>query len=257
MKAAISRYFKYSRMPKNIGYCSICEGKTLFIKRADWLRDNYICVRCNSIPRQRAIIKVITEQFPDYRTQMIHESSPSGPASAKFRRECTEYIPSHFYPDLEPGKYRNNFRSENLERMTFADEAFDLIITQDVMEHVLCPENAFREIARTLRPGGAHVFTVPLYKGRKTKVRARQVSSGIEYVEEPDYHGNPISSDGSLVATEWGDELVDIIEKTSGLKTDIHSFNDRALGLEAEFLDVFVSSKPRGPSRGIQETPQG
>ena len=103
--------------------------------------------------------------------------------------------------------------------MTFGDNSFDLIITQDVMEHVMKPEPAFAEIARTLKPGGAHVFTVPLYKGKKTLVRAYEENGTIHYPEEKDYHGNPIDREkGALVTREWGDDLLDFIESSSGLK---------------------------------------
>jgi hypothetical protein len=36
--------------------------------------------------------------------------------------------------------------SEDLEALTFPDESFDLVITQDVFEHVLRPAKAFAEI---------------------------------------------------------------------------------------------------------------
>jgi len=246
LKAVIQRLLKYAGKPKNKGICTICEGATLFIETADWLRDHYLCVRCGSIPRQRALIKVLNERFSGYRSLTIHESSPSGPASAKLKRECSDYLSTQFFPDQQPGEVYRGFRCENLEQMTFANESFDLLITQDVMEHVLNPDRAFTEIARTLKPGGAHIFTVPLYKGKKTIVRAKEEDGEIIYLEEKDYHSNPVDKNGSLVVTEWGDELVDFIEKSSGLKTERHTFNDRKLGLEAEFLDVFVSKKP-GP----------
>jgi hypothetical protein len=76
-------------------------------------------------------------------------------------------------------------------------------------------------------------------------VRAFEENGQIHYPEEKDFHGNPIDREkGSLVVREWGNELIDFIEQTSGIRTEIHTFNDRSLGLEAEFLDVFVSHKP-------------
>ena len=43
-----------------------------------------------------------------------------------------------------------------MEKQTFADASFDLVITSDVFEHVLDPSRGFSEIARTLRPSGVH-----------------------------------------------------------------------------------------------------
>jgi hypothetical protein len=98
--------------------------------------------------------------------------------------------------------------------------------------------------AGTLKPSGAHVFTVPYFCGRKTVVRARPDGcGGIEHLTKPDYHGNPIDANGSLVVTEWGDELCDFILRVSGMTTTIFNFFDPRFGLEGEFLDVFISRK--------------
>lgn len=128
--------------------------------------------------------------------------------------------------------------------MTFADESFDLVITQDVLEHVLNPDQAFRDICRTLKPGGAHIFTVPLYKEQQTIVRAKEENGTVRYLEEKVYHSNPVDENGSLVVTDWGDGMIDVIDKISGLKTETYTFNDPYFGLQAKFLDVFVSLKP-------------
>ncbi|MBA2591465.1 MAG: class I SAM-dependent methyltransferase [Gammaproteobacteria bacterium] len=49
---------------------------------------------------------------------------------------------------------------EDLEQQTFADEAFDLIVTQDVLEHEFPPDLVHQQIGRTLRSGGPHVHTM-------------------------------------------------------------------------------------------------
>jgi SAM-dependent methyltransferase len=135
-------------------------------------------------------------------------------------------------------------RSEDLEALTFEDECFDIVITQDVFEHVLRPGKAFAEIARTLKPGGAHVYTVPYYRGKKTVVRAKPNGlGGVAHLMPPDYHGNPIDEAGSLVITEWGDELCDFVFRSCGMTTTIFNFYDPRLGLKGEFLDVLISRK--------------
>lgn len=226
------------------GYCTICERKVIFAKTGLWLRDQYACLGCYSIPRHRALLKVLAEQFPDWRNRSIHESSPGGPSSDKIRRDCPKFIASQFFRDVPRGEIRDGQRSEDLESLTFSDNSFDLVITQDVFEHILRPDLAFAEIARTLKPGGAHVFTVPYYRGKKTVVRARTSESGaIEHLMKADYHFNPIEAEGSLVVREWGDEICDLIYRASGMTTAIYGFFDPRFGLEGEFLDVFVSRK--------------
>ncbi len=240
----INALLKILKYRKNIGYCPICEGMTLFIEYSSWLRDNYRCLRCDSTPRQRAIMKVLKEKHPHYSTINIHESSPYGPASSKLKRECPHYIATHYFLDVPLGSYKDDVRCENLECMTFENETFDLIVTQDVLEHVLNPAKTFREIARTLKPGGSHVFTVPYYSGNKTIVRAQKTSEGIRFLKEKQFHGNPIDNAGSLVVTEWGNDLIEYIIKHSGMSTTVHCIVDRWLGIDGKFLEVFVSRKP-------------
>jgi len=233
----------------NIGRCPVCNNSTVFVRYDPWLRDNYRCARCWSIPRQRALIKKLEELIPNWKIVTVHESSPGGVSSDHIARKAGRYVASHFFSDIPLGEIKWGFQCENLEEMTFADESFDLVVTQDVMEHVLEPGKAFFEIARTLKPGGMHVFTVPIYSGRETMIRARKGPFGIEHLKPPDYHGNPIDENGSLVVTEWGRDIVEFIKRHSNLETIIYSYSDPAFGLEAEFLDVLVSRKAGNETR--------
>lgn len=52
--------------------------------------------------------------------------------------------------------------------LPFADDAFDLVVACDVVEHVEDDRRAFAELRRILRPGGTLVFSVPLFAGRWT-----------------------------------------------------------------------------------------
>jgi len=126
--------------------------------------------------------------------------------------------------------------SVKISKLTFPDQSFDLFVTQHVMEHVLRPELAVREIARVLRPRGAHVFTVPIYWGRRTLVRAIASGADIEHLCTPEYHDNPVDPNGSLVVNEWGGDFADFVTAQSGLQTEAHRFHDRRFGLDGESL---------------------
>lgn len=226
-----------------MGYCPVCKLKTVFLKRGPWLRDYYICLFCRSIPRQRALMHHLNKHFPNWIKLSIFESSPNGASSKYLKSKCRDYIPSQFWPDVPLGDDRNGMRCENLESLTFKPESFDLIITQDVFEHVLNPDAGFREVARVLKPGGAHVFTIPVYDHEVSMTRARANGKDIEYLAEPQFHKNPIDPNGSLVVTEWGYDVVEYIYKASGLNTDVYNQPQPRLGIEGAFLDVLISRK--------------
>ena len=234
----------------NSGYCYVCRRKTIFLKTGDWLRDQYLCLFCHSIPRQRAMMRVLETEFPQWRELRIHESSPSGPASEMIRRQCQGYVSSQFFPDVPSGSRLDGVRCENLEMVSFADGELDLVITQDVFEHVMRPDRAFSEICRSLKPGGAHLFTVPLYRGSKTVTRAIVATDGVKFLQEPIYHSNPVDDAGSLVETDWGDDIMDFIASVSGMETTVFSNKNTRFGIDGEFLEVFISRKATNPLEG-------
>jgi len=233
------------------GYCPICEQKVLFSSQSEWLRDHFLCSNCNSIPRERALMHVIQTYFPDYEKRAIHESSPGNRGvSPKLKNHCPQYSSSHFYQDLPLAEYHpiQGHRCEDLENLTFEDASFDLFISQDVLEHIFDPGKAFQEIARVLKPGGAHVFTVPLVNKANTSEcwASRGVDGKIINHHEPEYHGNPIDDKGSLVTMHWGYDLAEYIVKVSGLPTTLVMIDNLELGIRAEYIEVLISRKPDG-----------
>ena len=233
---------------KNDGYCPICEQNATFVARDPWLRDHYRCTRCKSMPRERALMAVLQERFPRWRELTIHESSPgNGGASKRLAAECPGYIPTQFYKDVPSGAFAGRFRCENLERLTFANDSIDLHVTQDVFEHIPRPASAFVEVARTLAPGGAHVFTVPIVnKEQPSKMRVEvDANDGISHLAEPIYHVNPIDAKGSLVTIDWGFDIVDHIKQACGLDTEIIRIDDVSRGIRAEYIEVLVTTKPK------------
>lgn len=226
---------------KHVGYCDICEKDVIFFKSGDWLRDKYFCLSCKSIPRQRAIVSVVKQIVPNYRDLFVHESSPAGVSSDFFRQKCSRYTFSQFFSDIPSGELKNGVMCQDLNKLSFNDESLDLFLTQDVFEHLLHPEKALREIRRVLKPGGFHIFTFPWYYWKETVKRVGFDSNGEKIYFEPKiYHGNPVDENGSIVTYDWGYDVVRFID-SHGFKTQIFKFNEKKRGLQAEFLEVFVS----------------
>lgn len=228
------------------GYCPCCDKIVTFEAFNSWLRDSLICPNCLSIPRERALMVTIEKHFPNWPELDIHESSPAARGTSnKLKAHCKKYISSQYYPNQPFGAIIDNCRNEDLERQTFSDSVFDIVVTQDVMEHIYNPERAFSEIARTLKKGGCHIFTVPIInKHCKTEVWATKGNAGNPvFLKSPEYHGNPVDPKGSPVTMHWGFDIVDFIKEKSGLITTIEYINNLEFGIRAEFIEVLVSKK--------------
>lgn len=234
------------------GHCVICENNVRFTAHSRWLRDAFQCPVCKSIPRQRALMKVLSEHYPNWQSLQIHECSPGWDnLSRRFAQECKGYVASQFNPKLELGKsYEYNlpsrsYRNENLESQTFTNESFDLVITQDVFEHVFSPDAAIREIARTLKPGGATIMTVPIaMKAQPSRRRASLVNGEVKHLmEPPQYHGNPIDGNGALVTIDWGYDIASYLQHHSGLSFMMVQIDNLDLGIRAELIEVLIGFK--------------
>jgi SAM-dependent methyltransferase len=229
------------------GWCPICEAPAVFRAEQSWFRDHLICQSCpnGSIPRERAIMQALRFARPGWQTLQIHESSPlMRGTSFVLARDCPGYIPSYFWPDVPCGSQRNGVRCENIEQQTFPDASFDVVITQDVMEHLFHPEWAVAEIHRTLRQGGLYLFTAPVYNDLSATVPyAILQGDRIVHLQEPEYHGNPVNDKGSLVTFHYAHDLERNLSTWAEFQVEMIESEDYRLGIVGEFLHVFICRK--------------
>lgn len=226
------------------GWCPVCSQAVRFTSSGRGYRDHLFCGNCESIPRERAVALVLAETRPNWRSLRILESSPADRGISRLLRlEARGYVGTHWYPLRVPGELDQwGYQNETLERLTFDDSTFDLVVTLDVMEHVNEPAACFAEVARVLRPGGVYIFSVPTDEGRLVSERAAlyRADGTVEHFREPEYHGNPISDEGSLVTWRWGLDLPELIGRWSGLSCRVVRFHDPSHGILGKFTDVYL-----------------
>ena len=239
------------------GYCEICGKDVTFVAHGRYFRNTLRCPVCNTAPRNRATFHVLQQFFPAWRTLTIHESSPSGDSMSNLlKREAAQYIETQWDLSIPFGTvHPRGHRSEDLQAQTFADGTIDLMIAQDVFEHVFEPDRAIAEIARTLRDGGACIITTPLVmKKGASRRRASLVDGSVVHHLEPEYHGNPVNkegrldnsnerSHGSLVTVDWGYDIVPYLQRHSGLSVMLLSIDNIDLGIRADLNEVIVGFK--------------
>lgn len=166
-------------------------------------RERLVCPSCELNARQRLmahlVLETVTSLDAPPRIYLYEQVTAFfGWARKSLPGEVlgSEYL-GH---DVPGGTVIDGVRHEDALALSFAAASLDVIISQEVLEHVPEIEPAIAEAARVLRPGGRYLFTVPFYPDSDVTVqRAQLVDGEVVHLMEPEFHGNPVSSEGSLV----------------------------------------------------------
>lgn len=209
------------------------------------VREGLICRRCGCNSRVRAALGLLFEHMaPAPRppiTRMraalarlglgvpepvsagvpaIYVTEQASPTYVWMQRHLDAVVHGgEFEPDVERRKslsaslVRMGGRGEivfrDVTRLDFADGVLDAVVSFDVLEHVPDHTRALAEFARVLRPGGVCVATYPFNDRPRTLVRARfDAAGGIEHLEPPEYHGDPIGG-GILCYYHFGWDMLE------------------------------------------------
>ena len=202
-------------------YCAVCNKTTSYSidkMQSHSYEPNYrervFCSSCKLNSRWRAIIETYEFLYGKSRTQIyIAEASTLlfHTFVSKFGQFASIYGSEFLGANIIPGEIQNGIRHEDLQDLSFPDKKFDLVITNDVLEHVANLDEVLWEIVRVLKPGGRHLFTIPFYSQLEhSRIRAKILNGNIVHVLEPTYHANPIDKGGgSLVYTDFGWDILE------------------------------------------------
>jgi len=243
------------------GYCVPCGKRVPFLVdmmaggRFDgqrWLpnwRERLECPLCRMNNRQRLIATLLWQVLQ------------SGPAKADIylMEQVTpiftwvlRQFPQHTISGSEylghayrGGEVVRGLRHEDVTALSFKDNSLDVILSNDVFEHVSDPWAGFRECARVLRPGGTLLFTVPFDPGsEQSLVRARLVEDRVQHLLPPVFHGNPVSTEGSLVFTDFGWDLLARVADSGFAMSRGELFVDAMRGHVGEAQILFRAQMP-------------
>lgn len=131
-------------------------------------------------------------------------------------------------------------RHEDVCQLSFPDGSLDLVVSNDVFEHVPDAAVAFKECTRVLRPGGVVLATIPFDNTvDNTAIRARREGGGIHQLLPATYHGNPLSTKGSLVYTDFGWDIFSLVRMAGFSDGWIEVYGDERYGHIGDGLMVF------------------
>lgn len=239
------------------GLCTLCESYGAFIRDRPMIRESYRCKSCGASARERHQAEVILDRFskhgsksvkslveePELQTLSIYELTLRGRFFHYFRI-LSNYTHSYYWDDVAPGEYRDGLQCQDVMSLTYPDDSFDLVISSDVFEHVRRPLVGFQEIARILKPGGVHCWTVPALHPLRQKTHYRVDTSGNSdiFVDSPRYHIDALGGK-SLVYTEFG---VDICEQLRRFGMDTEIITAQSDNENIAKLVTFLSVKYSG-----------
>ena len=250
----------YHGEPRTIrGFCHPCGAESDLVIDMHWggkdvegrfvpnWRERLACPTCGLNNRQRLIATLLIERMnarPDLRVYFMEQVTPIF-ALFTARYPEAEVIGSEYLGEHPGGTTIDGIRHESVEALSFASGSLDLIVSNDVFEHVPDPLQGFRECHRVLKPGGEMLATFPFYPWVETSVtRARLGPGGIEHLHPPMYHGNPVSDDGALVFTDFSWDLIEVIRAAGFPDPVIELYRSVRFGHVGGLQMVFRLCKP-------------
>ncbi|MEM9173616.1 MAG: class I SAM-dependent methyltransferase [Myxococcota bacterium] len=82
-------------------------------------------------------------------------------AQMNFKGRCASIVGLDLDPRVVDNPYLDEGRHGGAEEVPWPDEQFDLVFSDNVLEHLAEPERVFEEVARVLKPGGRFLVKTP------------------------------------------------------------------------------------------------
>ena len=201
------------------GYCDVCKKDVDFSVDYIWTdgsmpawRETVFCPYCNCNSRMRFMIQRISDQYSgtDAKVYICEQVTRT---YNELKKKLPNIVGSEYLGDTyKSGDIIDEIMHQDVMNLSFADESFDCIASLDVYEHIADFRKAFMEAYRCLKSKGKLLFSIPLFKDKDEIVLRTKIKDGkLEYLLPKVYHGNPLSEDGSLVFTDFGWDILDVL----------------------------------------------
>jgi SAM-dependent methyltransferase len=163
--------------------------------------------------RVRAVMRCI-EMFNDEQglhSPRIYAAEGLTHFALRLRGLYPRFVGSEYTTDPQRRSWMYPIPCEDLQQLWMLSNSFDIVSTNEVLEHVPSIDRALGEIFRVLRPGGWHFGTVPFFFFNETGQRRAMLdqSGKLFHLMEPEFHGDPMNDGGALVFEIPGWDIVD------------------------------------------------
>lgn len=248
------------------GVCNLTGAETEFYLASDNLREDIVSPTSNTISRHRqAVCALSLSVFAHPHATLAEIAAHVNQERLKVYLAETHsplfrFLNEHLEPELfvcseyfgqahSSGEIVGDVMHQDLQRTSFADETFDIVLTFEVFEHIPDALVAEREVVRILKAGGIYCFTVPFMPdGEHDLILAELGADGeLKHFAEPQYHGDPLRPEEGILVFRIFSHL-DLKERFEGLGCDFKTYRlwSKALGILDSNGWVHVARKAGG-----------
>jgi SAM-dependent methyltransferase len=195
-----------------------------------------------TISRTRAVLRALgTTINCDYYNTKIYAPEAITPFAELMRSNFVKFLGSEYAKDEAAKRELYPIRAEDLTALTLPDDVFDVVITNEVLEHVADIDAALKEMHRVLKSGGWHIGTCPFRDTSYSSEKRSILRDGnTVYLEKPEWHGDPLTKSGSLVFEVPGWDILDRAKSIGFSETTWRFIHSITFGILSKLCGVFV-----------------
>lgn len=219
---ALSHFIKISALSIQIAYCAICTKNRPILRFGNCGMATR-CLFCQSGTVAMSMASILAEKIPDIEEKHVYELSSRGALFSFLKKKAGKLTSSEYNESIPHGQQINpDVFCQDVQSLTFPDSHFDICTSTEVFEHVPDDLRGFSEIYRVLKPGGYHVFTVPIDTNTSTVERA-VINNGkiVHLITPPEYHGDPFNGSPVLAYRTYGKDIIHRLSKCGFIECEI------------------------------------
>jgi hypothetical protein len=189
-------------------------------KNVNW-RERLVCPKTGLNNRQRAAVHIMDSELGVIPQESVYITEQVTALYNFLLVKNPGVIGSEFLGASIPrGSFdKKGVRNEDLTKLTFENDTFDVVLSFDCLEHMPDFVSGIKEVSRVVKPGGRLMWSVPFRTDLEFNLQRASLDpkGRIIHHEQPEYHGDPISSEGCLCFTHFGWEMLEQV-KNAGFK---------------------------------------
>jgi len=193
---------------------------------------NIICPNCLANARERLVVAMLQHHINIDNKKILHLSPEKN--VYQYLQTKSQVVTA----DLAPGFYKNidkQIKTEDATAFSFADQSFDVVIANHVLEHIPDDLKAMSEIFRVLKKGGVAILQVPY---------SETISESIEesLIENPERQSALFGQKDHVRIYQLND-YISRLEQSGFIVSkisykELSAFHRHAIQLDETFLDI-------------------